>query len=278
MQFSKVVFSVLLVFLLSCGELLGVEVDPAKVAIILSRGRSGSTELTSVVSNIGKGEVVFIDEIELFGDTSARMARLHDPLGKMLSFLLEKQKQHPNKIVGFKWKPYHEDEKYQLVWEWFAKTGAKVIYNYRNPLDVWISMLHTRREGAVFNCFADQKDCIERQKSIKISVDVDKVIPEITAIAAKHEIILGKLRKMHINHFVITYEGVNRGTMTERLATMQKVADFLVPEKRNSVVVDESVFAARTAHIGHLNQNATVENYDQLVTVLRGTPYEHLLH
>jgi hypothetical protein len=82
---------------------------------------------------------------ELFGATSGEMAKLSDPLRVMLDYLHTQQIDNPNSIVGFKWKPYYHNESYQRVWEWVAKHNVKVVYNSRNPLDIYISASKTHQ-------------------------------------------------------------------------------------------------------------------------------------
>lgn len=73
-----------------------------EIVIVLLHGRSGSTELCTLLSHIANSTF----EVEMFGSNPKTMHEIPDPLAHMQTFLLTKQKQFPGRAVGFKWKPY----------------------------------------------------------------------------------------------------------------------------------------------------------------------------
>ena len=268
------IFVSLISVVLALSSGVSSDINPDRVAVVLSRGRSGSTELISLVNNIANGYL----HSELFGGNAEKMAELKDPLDRMIKFLEKSQKAYPHHMVGFKWKPYYEDENYDKVWDWFAKTGAKVVFNHRNPLDKYISVTRAHSENGQFNCVVGDTKCLNTQKSLKVEIDTAAVISHLEEYNAETNATLKKLHDKKINHFVITYEQINHGTMEDRLAHVQKLADFLMAKKKVRKILDESVFAVKTEYIGHYHQNETVSNYDELVRVLQGSPFQNLLH
>jgi hypothetical protein len=245
-------------------------VDPSKVVIVLSNGGSGSTEACDIVSNLVGGRVGG----ELFGGNKDSMAALPDPLGFALSYLEGEQVKHPGTTVGFKWKPYYHSAKYQLVWDWVAKSGVKVVYNYRNPLDVLISRSRHHQEDAKHNCKAGSVKCVEKQQSLSTALNLDTVLQDLEKLKIEGISLIERLSQYNATYYDVTYEEINHGTMETRLTYLQLLADFLLTGR----IVSEADFEAGTEMIGHYHQNETVSNYDALVAKLKGTRFSRYLH
>jgi hypothetical protein len=263
--------TVTLVFLLGLLALvLGAKVDPTKVVIVLSHGRSGSTEACSIVQNIVEGRVY----AELFGGSKEKMASIENPLELMLGYLRHQQAEFPGKVVGFKWKPYYHSPKYQEAWDWVAQNGVKVVYNFRNPLDVFISNAKAHEEDAVYNCKAGDTRCVNTVKAIKTTLKLDNIHGELERLKIEGISMISHLSKNKINYYDVTYEGLNHGTMQQRLTYLQGLADFLDPGH----VAKEADLDTKTLYSGHYHQNETVTNYAELVAALKGTRFALYLH
>jgi hypothetical protein len=258
-------FSLLLLLLLASAT-----VDTEKVVIILSHGRSGSTELCNIVERITHS----FARLELFGSTGQDMAKLADPLAKMTNYLEKLQAEYPGKTVGFKWKPYFLNEGYEKAWQWVAENRVKVVYNYRNPLDVIISSIHMKEEGAVTQCSANNPDCAKRQQAMKVEVNVTEVLGSIEHQKRDGIEQILQLSKKNINYYDVTYEAINHGEMADRVAYVQALADFVQP----GFEVTEDVFEVRIQFIGHEHQRDGVSNYAELEAALKGTRYWRYLH
>lgn len=202
------------------------------------------------------------------------MAAVPDPLGLALSYLQQQQASNPGKTVGFKWKPYYHSAKYQKVWDWVAKNGVKVVYNFRNPLDVLISNRRAHEDEAVYNCKAGNKKCIQTQRSLKTELKLETVLEDLESLKIEGISMISHLSKNRINYYDVTYEGLNHGPMDERLSYLQGLADFLVPGRKAT----KADFDVSVEYIGHYHQNETLSNYEQLAAKLQGTRFARYLH
>jgi hypothetical protein len=245
-------------------------VDPSKVVIVLSHGRSGSTEACGIVSNLMGGRIYG----ELYGGSRDKMAAVPDPLELTLTYLETQQEAYPGKIVGFKWKPYYHSAKYQKVWDWVAKRGVKIVYNYRNPLDVFISNSRAHEEDAVYNCRAGDDKCVKAQQSLKTELKLDTIFESLEKLKIEGISTIAHLSENNVTYYDVTYEGLNHGSIEARLPYLQGLADFLLPGK----VVSKADFEVGTEYIGHYHQNETVSNYAALVAKLKGTRFSRYLH
>jgi hypothetical protein len=251
-------------------RLVSADVDPSKVVIVLSHGRSGSTELCYIVENIIGAPA----HKEFFGSTSQSMKKRENPLEDMLAFLGELQADNPGKTVGFKWKPYSHQEQYDKVWKWVARNRVKVVYNYRNPLDVLISGVRLHEEDGISNCRANDEECAKTQKALTVDVNVTNIVSELDKLKVGGIEIIVHLSKQQVNYYDVTYEGINRGEMADRLAYVQAMADFIQPGFK----VTEKVFETHTQFIGHYHQVEEVKNYAELQAALQGTRFSQCLH
>lgn len=202
------------------------------------------------------------------------MAAVSDPLALALGYLQQQQAANPGKVVGFKWKPYYHSAKYQKVWDWVSKNKVKVVYNYRNPLDVLISSSRAHEEEGVYNCKVGDNKCIQTQRALKTELKLDTVLQELEALKIEGISMITHLSQHGVDYYDVTYEGLNHGSMAERLAYLQGLTDFLEPG-RKATVAD---FAVHTEYIGHYHQNETLSNYEQLTDKLRGTRFARYLH
>jgi hypothetical protein len=249
---------------------MAAEVDPTKVVIVLSHGRSGSTELCYIVENIIGAPA----HKEFFGSTSGSMKKLENPLEDMLTFLSELQADNPGKTVGFKWKPYAHGEQYDAVWNWVTQNNVKVVYNYRNPLDVLISGVRLHEEDGISNCRANDEECAKTQKALMVDVNVTKIVFDLERLKIGGLETIMHLSKHRVNYYDVTYEGINRGEMKDRIAYVQAMADFIQPGYK----VTQKTFDTRIQFIGHLHQIEEVNNYAELQAALKGTRFSQCLH
>lgn len=250
---------------------LNNELDLTKIVIVLSHGRSGSTELCTILSQIVNSSF----DGEMFGSTPKEMQKLQNPLEYMQTFLLEKQKQFPGRAVGFKWKPYANTSDYDHVWKWVADHRVKVIYNYRNPLDVLISGTKAHEDGGRYNCHVENKGCIEKQQSIKTTIDIDTLVSDVKALHDQSNAIYRALVDQNFHFIATTYEELNIGSMDKRVKVLQRLIDFVAHGK---VVTAKDFDTSKVAYIGHYHQNETVLNYGEVVRTLNGTRYKKFLH
>jgi hypothetical protein len=225
--------------------------------------------MCNIVGKIVKGPV----DGEIFGGSPEKMIKIEDPLAHMLSYLREKQASYPGRTVGFKWKPYH-DAQYKAVWEWVAQNHVRVVYNYRNPLDVLISSSRTHDEDGVYNCRTGDTKCLKTQLAIKVDVNVTSIVPKLEELKIEGIELVARLSHHNISYYDITYEEVNHGKMKDRIARVQLLADFIQPGRK----INEKIFDTKNQYIGHYHQRETVRNYDELVAALNGTRYAKYLH
>ena len=253
-------------------------VDPTKVIIVMSSGTSGSTELCGIVSNIIKGDDSFGPELyELLGGGFESMSKETNPLGTVLEYLSKEQRHHPGVFAGFKYKNYYHDENYEKLLNWIATERVKVIYNTRNPLDVYIGTLKSHQPGGKHNCNDEGKHvqkCIEKQQAITLKVPLDEVLEELKSRETRNVEWYERLKITNVDFMHVTYEKINNGTRKERVVYVQTIADFFKP----GFEVTPKTLDVSTEFIGHTHQSDIVENYDELKEKLKGTRFERYLH
>lgn len=249
-------------------------VDPSKVIIVVSRGASGSTELCGIVRNIARGNASRAPGslTEILGSNEGEMAKQADPLRTVLAYLSREQAKHPGVSVGFKFKNYHFDEKYEKLFNWMSSERIKVIYNTRNPLDEYLGYLKARQPGGRHNCGG--KECARQQQKKKFAIPIDHLIPELEEKTQANAEWFARLKAFNISFIHVTYEQANTGTMEQRQAYVQKIADFFNPGFK----VTTDVFDVGTVYMGHEHQSEFVKNYEEVKNKLNGTRFEHLLH
>jgi len=249
------------------------EFDPSKVVIVMSMGTSGSTMLCDVVRNIAaSGEVSFGNE--LLGGKASVMSRKEDPVKTVRNYLIQQQKLHPGEMVGFKYKNYFHNDKYDELLRWISEQKIKMIYNTRNPLDRYIGTLKSADPDGKHNCPIGRSNCADKQLAIKVEVPLDGLIEKLDHEEASNTLWSARLKVAGINFLHVTYEGVVQGTMKDRINYVQKIADFLHPGYK----VTEKTFSVHTEFIGHPSQRDFVTNFKALKNKLENTRFEQYLH
>ena len=244
-------------------------IDVSKVVIILSHGRSGSSELCLLVSNlVGGGDL----GAELFGKTSIAMLENKNPLQHMKLYIHEQQKRHPQKYAGFKWKPYYHDDNYQLVWNWVAQYKVKVVFNYRNPLDVVISSTKHALNESKSNCVAHNSKCMDLMKSLKFPLVLD--FDHLHTLELSYAKVALQLVENNVTFFDTRYEDLNYGDPETRLHHLQLLADFVNPGRK--VTMED--FEIKLGFSGNYHQADTITNFAEVVASLKGTRYARFIH
>lgn len=247
-----------------------------KVAIVLSRGRSGSGFLCRVIENLA-GLPRNIMAVELLGGTGEKMLRIANPKAFIKHWLLVRRARHPKNYIGFKWKPYADTPAYDEAWRYVAAHNFSVVYSIRNPLDEFISREKHRQAALPSHCVADDAVCISAARTARPRVHVDTSLAFVNEQIAAARALRMKLQEFKVRFIEISYEELSFGSMRSRLAHLQKVADFLLPAHRHRKVRPED-FEIGIEATSSNNQSSKVANYEELRQAFVAAKYEHLLH
>ena len=193
---------------------------------------------------------------------------------------------HHHLVPYFKWKPkefvyrWMDEPAYKMVFETLAKSNVKVVLNSRNYLDVFISMqrvevIIVEHPGVpTHNCFQGDLQCVRDRAEVKVTVDTASMLLDLNDQDYRHKMARWILSHYNISFVATTYDKLNYGTYSTRLAELQRVVDYLRPGMRASMsLFDTKVVSSSSSHQAEL-----VENYPEVRRVILNTSYRHLLH
>jgi hypothetical protein len=202
-----------------------------------------------------------------------------DPLAQMIQFLASRQKQAPAPgWAGFKYMPfYYDPETYGLALQWLGQRGVKVIYNFRNPLDVLLSIVKHRYmgEGMQSECVKGDSECLAKHKRLQLTMPTGpKLLQEPDDAMHIRDLNLQHAAQFHVPFLSLDYADLAEGSEGERLSHLQLIADFLCVDRRLTV----KDLAVNTVNTAPPRQADQIANYAQVVQTLNGTKYQSLLH
>lgn len=253
-------------------ELLG------DVVLVLSRGRSGSGYLMRVINNVADTNEPHAIAGELFDQKHGSMETMTNPTKFLRQYLKDRRLEiGKGKFIGSKWKPYVDNEYFDKCWMYVAHMHWPVIYSHRNPLDVVISTAKHAANTLPPHCKVGDTTCVETYQNTKVDIDIEAAIAEVRFELNQTNHLREKIRNFGVRFTELTYEQLVYGSEQERLAHLQRVADFfLPPSSRRKVVMKD--FETGIEMTGSYNQSQFVRNYDELHKAFESTPFKHLLH
>lgn len=254
------------------------EYDP--VIIVLTRGRSGSDFVSRLTENICQS-VPRSFAGHPFGVTVAQMQKISDPLDHMKRELKRRRLRYPKDCIGFKWKVFVDTAAYDKALYWAASRKFSIIYSHRNPLDEFISRVKHDMQNLKSHCFLqkDGGDCVRQTQNVQVVVPVHSMMEFINNRTADVLRWRRKFDAMKAAYLEVNYEDLAFGAETARLQHLQRIADYILPnrlrEERNVTMKDFQTDAAVTTSY---NQSITVSNFDEVAAFLKTTQFSHLLH
>ncbi|KAJ1431421.1 hypothetical protein B484DRAFT_395504 [Ochromonadaceae sp. CCMP2298] len=219
----------------------------------MSQGRSGSSLLCNLIANIvGVGRTVLASE--LFGSGAG-------------------QKNAPKPgWAGFKWKPYYFDSEYGHALQWIGDKGVRIVYNFRNPLDVLMSKDKHDEVHLKGYCTKGDSRCIHKAVDLHTG---PRLLQDLDALVHLMDVDMARAAEFHIPILCMNYTDVAEGSKWNQVKALQRIADFLLGVDRQPTEKDLKVDTVSTAPERQKDQ---IKNYAEVVKTLKGIKYQQLLH
>jgi hypothetical protein len=257
--------------------------DTSKAIIVMSKGRSGSAFVSDIIArNLMNHNFSNITEGEILGENMATMEYKSNPLEVIQEHICHYGAN--NEYVSFKWKPLYWNNAYMEALKWVAEEKIPVVFNVRNPIDVFLSnMKHTKASKDMGNilephCVSDDAKCLERFKNHEL-VNVDPA----ALLQALHSYGLVADEKnrallLHSNvHFIpIEYESLIADEISA-LRVWRKIFEFIAPTRDWSKLTTKNLTSSFSS-TSSSNHRDKINNYNEVHAVLRGTRFASLLH
>lgn len=272
MILSSVVFA--LFGLACCSAIKDTPVQYGKAVIIMSAGRGGSTWFADVVkktSLLNKAPLSY----ELMGHAAWDMKKVTDPTGKAIAYLNDQRRESPRGLVGFKIKPYVDNEQYDALYQHLAAEKVPVLYLTRNPLDKIISGEKHSAFEVKAHCLKGDHKCIAKHAENKPVVDTKTLVQSLDEARAAHENVIVKLKTLKVNFLHVSYDKLGFGCDEEKVAILQQILGFIYPDKK--LTADINTLRTKYEATSDRNQTNVMHNYDEVAATLKGTVHENLL-
>jgi len=183
-------------------------------------------------------------------------------------------------IVGFKWKPYAENDAYQCALDVLRPLNISVIHNTRNPLDQLISNAKHKNYNLNPHCGIGNDKCLDEALGATVYLSGDHLIHKIDNLWEEkqhwHEVLQTYSPRLlevmyddlYTDHTIVP----NESTWIELMNFLGYSTEFTLQglEKYKS--------PTQVTHTGH--QSDTVINMDEVEEWLtsNGTEYASLIH
>lgn len=219
---------------------------------------------------------------ELFSSNSGNF-HTKDPL-KVIKEEIQKTLAKKKQVLIFKWKPHeflpeliHNKQNYVDTFKYIKSKGYKVVYNYRNFLDVYIS--HEKVDDlkgttvSAYNCFNTK--CADKRAEIKVNIATTKdMLKDIKIQDTQHNNVMRSLNQYKISYHIVNYELLNVESTEKKLKYLQKLVTFLNPNLKATI----SLYDTNVKFSSSYHQKDIVKNYEDIQKALNKTKYEYLLH
>ncbi|KAJ1401804.1 hypothetical protein B484DRAFT_457905 [Ochromonadaceae sp. CCMP2298] len=251
-------------------EDLADQLDAKHLMVVMSHGLSGSHLLCDLVGNVLGTELGG----ELLGGNAGDMKDNKDPYGQIVRYFTGEQKDAV--WAGFKWKPLYYDDNYGKLLQWLGDRGVKMVYNFRNPLDVLISSEkhHGLVHGHGYHCKQGDSKCLDTYTDVRLTLDTHSLLQKLDDLNHIREMDFARAAQFHVPFLSMDYSDFAEGSEANQLKALQKIADFLGVD-RQLTLKDLRVLTVSTAPESQADQ---LINYADVVKILTGTKYQGLLH
>lgn len=262
-----------------------------KPYILMSLGRSGSGSTWQMVGAL-TGRETPSKELTGSGTTKAeKFFEQVDAQGQwMLDYFCKMQRRYPRAgVVGFKWKPFVStlnSPKAQAALKLIAASKdptIKIVRSRRNLLDVSISRFkhssskESGKRGIKAHCFVTDKKCIEEQiqAGTNLRLPTDNLLTSLRSLTDVEDRVDRMLIDLGVSLVQVKYEDLYFGHDAEEWMKITRLLGVGPQEGLTQKDVNEMMEHAGTSNP---TQRTTLENFNEVQDLLRGTEFEGLLH
>ena len=248
--------------------------------VVMSRARSGSSFICDIVSR-KLGYKNPRNDGEILGTSWREMKNISDPLG-----LIRRKVCQFGSRTGFylKWKPVYWSSDYLELLRWIAKERIPVVYNVRNPLDVYLSNLkHESNHSVSSRCHPSNFECLElHHRHQRVKVDIPSLLTALkegplSPYSLDDDNIRALLTRERVNYFPVQYEILVSDDNTKRLRAWRQVFEFLSPSQEWSQLTLADTLSKSLAPTSSSSHQDKILNYDEVRQALRGSRFAPLL-
>ncbi|KAJ1402079.1 hypothetical protein B484DRAFT_405524 [Ochromonadaceae sp. CCMP2298] len=200
------------------------------------------------------------------------MKRNTEPFGQIVRYFAEEQKNAD--WAGFKWKPLYHDDNYDKLLQWLGDRGVKIVYNFRNPLDVLLSNNKHNNNKLASQCKQGDSKCLDKFTDVRLTLDTHSLLEKLDDYYHLRDMDFARAAQFHVPFLSMDYSDFAEGSRAGQLKALQKIADFLGVD-RQLTLQDLRVPTVSTAIESYEDQ---LSNYAEVVETLNGTKYQGLLH
>jgi len=210
----------------------------------------------------------------------------------LVNHLCRLQRNHPNDLVGMKWKPnfeqFMERKEARETLQFMASLAANApkdqppivsIRSRRNTLDVQLSNVkHYQHQGLDSRCEKGDDACLEQHKQKVLLPDVQRFYANVHATWQQENIFDELLVTLKIPHVTVSYEGLfypdNIDDGEEDWNNMLQMISPGAPRESWDDIQSSMPFASTSLSRNH---KELIENWEEVYDVFQGTEIEHLL-
>jgi len=208
-----------------------------------------------------------------------------------VNHLCRLQRNHPNSLVGMKWKPNFEvfmdrkeaRETLQLMASLAAQAPKDQppivsIRSRRNMLDVRLSNIkHYQNQGLSSRCVKDDEACLEQHKHKLVVPNVPKFYADVHSKWQQENIFDELLLTLKIPHVTVSYERLfypdNIDEGEEDWNNMLQLISPGAPRESWDEIQNAMPYASTSLTRNH---KELIENWEEVYDAFRGTEVEHL--
>ena len=258
--------------------------------ILMSLGRSGSSSTWQVIGNLTGQET---KSVEYTGSTRKESIEFFNKIGPndggrwIMKYMCFMQRLFPTAgVVGFKWKPNRSILTMDASVNGLRALGKlkepyviKVVRSRRNLLDVLISRYKHKRstENVPAHCTVGDKECLNRQLKAGIGVELPghKIVRLLNTLTAEENEVDKQLKTLGVPRIHASFEKLYYGDDANE---WKKIVRFLIGANGQELTMDKVRSAMKHASTSHPSHRITIQNFEEIRSLLNGTKYEKLLH
>lgn len=254
----------------------------SRAIIVMSESRSGSSFWCDVISHNLKFRSM---QREIFGSHPIKMETLPSPILTMKDFLCStERKAEPH--TGFKWKPEYWSGAYVETLQWVAYHKIPVVYNTRNPIDKYLSVLKHRNEkkGEHLSphCKNGNFSCVAKHIHEQLQhLDPAQLLEYLTNTTCDHHNVRRLLDQLHVRHLSVSFEhlSIDHCDNATAVRSWRRVFEFIEPQlhwNQTRILSDDLLSSmVATSSVYHRDK---IENYNEIKAALRDTQFARLLN
>jgi hypothetical protein len=143
----------------------------------------------------------------------------------------------------------------------------------RNPLDVLISREKHHKFDVSHHC--TEKQCQQQHLNKRMELSADKLLHMLEEMTAQDAELDDVLERLNVPHIQVSFEKLYHADSAEE---WMRIFHFLGVGPAQDLTIDKVQAAMEHLPTSNPKHEDTLMNYDEIVSVLKGTEFEEFLH